>query len=56
MIPEHIFRAYDIRGEAATDLASPLVRRIGRSLADRLPEGAVARPRIAVHLQHRQAV
>lgn len=33
MIPEHIFRAYDIRGVYGTDLTEEIATRIGRALA-----------------------
>lgn len=36
MIPSHIFREYDIRGVAETDLTSPLIERLGRGLAQLL--------------------
>jgi phosphomannomutase/phosphoglucomutase len=36
VIPGHIFREYDIRGVAETELTSPLVERLGRGLAQLL--------------------
>jgi phosphomannomutase/phosphoglucomutase len=44
----HIFREYDIRGEAARDLDDVSVRRIGRGLAELLRTDAEKAPRIAV--------
>lgn len=38
MIPSHIFREYDIRGVAETDLTSPLIERLGHGLAQMLRE------------------
>jgi phosphomannomutase/phosphoglucomutase len=39
VIPGHIFREYDIRGVAETELTSPLIERLGRGLAQLLREG-----------------
>lgn len=44
----HIFREYDIRGEAARDLDDVTVRRIGRGLAELLRTDGSKPPRIAV--------
>jgi len=45
----HVFREYDIRGQAERDLGDAFVERIGRGLADLLrPEGSKEPPRIAV--------
>ena len=44
----HIFREYDIRGEAARDLDDDNVRRIGRGLAELLRSNGGKAPRIAV--------
>lgn len=44
----HIFREYDIRGEAARDLEDHTVRRIGRGLAELLRNNGGKAPRIAV--------
>ncbi|MFV0478211.1 MAG: phosphomannomutase/phosphoglucomutase [Parahaliea sp.] len=37
-IPEHIFRAYDIRGNAGTELTNALITRIGYALAELVQE------------------
>lgn len=45
----HVFREYDIRGQAERDLGDAFVERIGRGLAELLkPPGAKEPPRIAV--------
>ncbi len=45
----HVFREYDIRGQAERDLGDAFVERIGRSLAELLrADGAARPPRIAV--------
>jgi phosphomannomutase/phosphoglucomutase len=45
----HVFREYDIRGDAERDLGDAFVERVGRGLAELLrPDGAKSRPRIAV--------
>src|SRR4051812_29180692 len=44
----HIFREYDIRGNAERDLTSDLVERIGRGVAELLGRAVGKAPRIAV--------
>jgi phosphomannomutase/phosphoglucomutase len=44
----HIFREYDIRGNAEQDLTSDLVERIGRGVAELLGRNVGKQPRIAV--------
>jgi phosphomannomutase/phosphoglucomutase len=44
----HIFREYDIRGNAERDLTSDLVERIGRGVAELLGKAVGKAPRIAV--------
>jgi phosphomannomutase / phosphoglucomutase len=49
MIPAHVFREYDVRGEAERDLTDLLAHRMGRGLAEMLrADGATQPPRIAV--------
>ncbi|MBN7797258.1 phosphomannomutase/phosphoglucomutase [Parahaliea mediterranea] len=59
--PEHIFRAYDIRGHADTDLSDELVYRIGRAVGEMAAErgessvivggdGRISTPRIRSQL------
>ena len=45
----HVFREYDVRGQAERDLGDAFVERVGRALAELLrPDGAKQPPRIAV--------
>jgi phosphomannomutase / phosphoglucomutase len=45
----HVFREYDIRGQAERDLGDGFVERVGRGLAELLrPDGTTRPPRIAV--------
>jgi phosphomannomutase/phosphoglucomutase len=45
----HVFREYDVRGQAERDLGDAFIERVGRALAELLrPEGAKHAPRIAV--------
>ena len=47
MFPAHVFREYDIRGNAERDLSSELVRRIGLTFAEMI-QAPGRKPRIAV--------
>ncbi len=54
VFPAHVFREYDIRGDAERDLSDEVVSAIGRALAEQLaPEGRA--PRLALGRDCRQS-